>query len=65
MKEDDMAKSSRAMPYKRQISLVIAETALYSRFGGGIGKREKEEAYVKGACVKQVLSCFNSTPLAN
>ena len=30
-----------------QILPAIAETALYSRFGGGIGKREKEEAYVR------------------
>src|SRR6266702_1557365 len=27
---------------------------------GGIGKREKEEAYVKEAYVKQVLSCFKT-----
>jgi hypothetical protein len=44
------------------------ETALYLRFGGGMGQREKEEAYIEEAYVKQVLqvlSCFNSTPLAN
>jgi hypothetical protein len=34
-------------------------------FGGGIGKREKEEAYVEESYVRQVLSYFNSTPLAN
>jgi hypothetical protein len=44
-----------------QISSVIAETALYSRFGRGMGKGEKEEAYVKEkyvdeAYVKQVLN---------
>ena len=31
----------------RQISSAIAETTLYLRFGRGMGKREKEEAYVK------------------
>ena len=43
-------------------------TALYLRFGGGMGQREKEEAYIEEAYVRQVLqvlSCFNSTPLAN
>jgi hypothetical protein len=43
------------------------ETALYLRFGGGMGQREKEEAYIEEAYVRQVLqvlSCFNSTPLA-
>ena len=34
-------------------------------FWQSIGKREKEEAYVKEAHVRQVLSCFNSTPLEN
>ena len=39
-------------------------------FGGGRQKRENEEAYVeeayvKESYVKQVLSYFNSTPLAN
>ena len=41
------------------------ETALYLRFGGGMGQREKEEAYIEEAYVRQVLSCFNLTPLAN
>ena len=44
------------------------ETALYLCFSGGIGQREKEEAYIEEAYVRQVLqvqSCFNSTPLAN
>ena len=44
------------------------ERALYLRFGGGMGQREKEEAYIEEAYVRQVLqvqSCFNSTPLAN
>ena len=33
-------------------------------FGGGIGKREKEEAYIKESYVRQVLSYFNSIALA-
>jgi hypothetical protein len=44
------------------------ETALYLRFSGGMGQREKEEAYIEEAYVRQVLqvlSCFNLTPLAN
>src|SRR6266700_3379165 len=32
-------------------------------FGRGIGKREKEEAYVEEAYARKVLSCFNLTPL--
>jgi hypothetical protein len=53
-----------------QISSAIAETALYLRFGRGISKREKEEAYVKEACVeeahfRQALSCFDLILLAN
>ena len=38
-----------------------AETALYSHFGGGVGKKgKKEEAYVR-----QVLNWFNSILVAN
>ena len=41
--------------------MAIAETVLYLCFSRGMGKREKEEAYVKEAHVRQVLTI----PLAN